>query len=491
MEKREETDGVLPFDFDRNGGCRMMEHSCAVVLAAGKGTRMRSKKPKVLAEVLFRPMLGHVLAACREAGVERICVVTGFGAEQVEAYLQTLGGGVETAYQAEQKGTGHAVMMAREFLQRQLAADPGSDTLVLYGDTPCLSAQVIREAYEHHKNRDSAATIVTTLLDDPTGYGRVIRAGEDVVRVVEQKDATPEEAAVREINSGVYWLKTGHLLSVLDQLRPNNAQGEYYLTDAVGLTIAAGKRVGACCTADSDVVRGANSRKELHALNEIMRMRVIERQMEAGVSFASTDGVIIAPDAQIGTDTVILGGTILKEGVTIGEDCVIGPNTLIQRSEIGDRVKLNAVQCYQSKIHSDVDIGPFVHIRPNSEIRSFVHIGDFVEVKNSTIGEGTGISHLTYVGDSDVGKNVNFGCGVVTVNYDGVRKHRCTIEDEAFIGCNTNLVAPVRVGKSAYTAAGSTITRDVPDYALAIARSRQEEKPGFAAKKLAGRKKKV
>ena len=188
---------------------------------------------------------------------------------------------------------------------------------------------------------------------------------------------------------------------------------------------------------------------------------------------------------------MILGGTIIKDHVVIGEDCVIGPNSLIQKSTVGDRVKLNAVQCYQSRIHSDVDIGPFVHIRPNSEIKSFVHIGDFVEVKNSTIGEGTGISHLTYVGDSDVGKNVNFGCGVVTVNYDGVHKHRCQIEDEAFIGCNTNLVAPVRVGKSAYTAAGSTITKDVPDYALAIARSRQEEKPGFAAKKLAGRKKKV
>ena len=213
--------------------------------------------------------------------------------------------------------------------------------------------------------------------------------------------------------------------------------------------------------------------------------------MENGVSFASTDGVIIAPDVKIGADTVILGGTILKEQVVIGEDCVIGPNTVIQKSEIGDRVKLNSVQCYQSKIHTDVDIGPFVHIRPNSEVKSFAHIGDFVEVKNSVIGEGTAVAHLTYVGDSDIGKNVNFGCGVVTVNYDGVNKHRCVVEDDVFIGCNTNLVAPVHIGKGAYTAAGSTITDDVSEYALAIARSRQTEIEGFAAKKLAGRKKKV
>ena len=465
-----------------------MEHTCAVVLAAGKGTRMKSKKPKVLAELLFQPMLGYVLDACREAGVEDICVVTGFGSEQVEAYLAQRGGSVQTAFQAEQRGTGHAVMMAREFLQGQISAS-GSDTLVLYGDTPCLSAQVIRGAYEQHKRQHNAATVVTARLENPFGYGRILRDGDAIARVVEEKDATEAERAIREINSGVYWFETGHLLSVLEQLRPNNAQGEYYLTDTVGLTIAAGRRVGGYCAEDSDVILGANSRRELYALNEKLRMRIIERHMEQGVCFASTDGVMIAPDAKIGADTVILGGTILKEGVVIGEDCVIGPNTLVQRSEIGDRVKLNAVQCYQSKVHSDVDIGPFVHIRPNSEIRSFVHIGDFVEVKNSTIGEGTGISHLTYVGDSDVGKNVNFGCGVVTVNYDGVHKHRCTIEDEAFIGCNTNLVAPVRVGKSAYTAAGSTITRDVPDYALAIARSRQEEKAGYAAKKLAGRKK--
>jgi bifunctional UDP-N-acetylglucosamine pyrophosphorylase/glucosamine-1-phosphate N-acetyltransferase len=465
-----------------------MKDTCAVVLAAGKGTRMKSKKPKVLAEILFQPMLGYVLETCRQAEVEKVCVVTGFEAEQVEAYLSTWEHmPAETVLQAEQRGTGHAVMMAREFLQENI----GTDVLVLYGDTPYLSAEVIEAAYLQHKRQNNAVTVVTALLQDPTGYGRIIRDGDAIAKIVEQRDATEKEQAVKEINSGVYWFNTAHLLEMLSLLQPNNAQGEYYLTDTIGLTIAAGKRVGGYCAENSDIILGANSRKDLYELNEKMRMSIIYRHMENGVTFASTDGVMISPDAQIGADTVILGGTIIKDHVVIGEDCVIGPNSLIQKSTVGDRVKLNAVQCYQSRIHSDVDIGPFVHIRPNSEIKSFVHIGDFVEVKNSTIGEGTGISHLTYVGDSDVGKNVNFGCGVVTVNYDGVHKHRCQIEDEAFIGCNTNLVAPVRVGKSAYTAAGSTITKDVPDYALAIARSRQEEKPGYAAKKLAGRKKKV
>lgn len=466
-----------------------MENTCAVVLAAGKGTRMKSKKPKVLAEILFEPMLGYVLRTCQKAGINEICAVTGFEAQQVEDYLTGWKDRlcVSTVLQDQQKGTGHAVMMAKEFLEQNRE----KDVLILYGDTPCLSPEVIEDAYRQHKQQNNAATIVTAILENPYGYGRIVRDGDSIIKIVEQKDASPEESKIPEINSGVYWFGAEHLLKMLEQLKPNNTQGEYYLTDTIGLTIKSGKRVGGYCAENSDVVLGANSRKDLYELNEKMRMNIIYRHMENGVSFASTDGVIIAPDAKIGADTVILGGTILKEQVVIGEDCVIGPNTVIQKSEIGDRVKLNSVQCYQSKIHTDVDIGPFVHIRPNSEVKSFAHIGDFVEVKNSVIGEGTAVAHLTYVGDSDIGKNVNFGCGVVTVNYDGVNKHRCVVEDDVFIGCNTNLVAPVHIGKGAYTAAGSTITDDVSEYALAIARSRQTEIEGFAAKKLAGRKKKV
>lgn len=463
-----------------------MNETCAIILAAGKGTRMKSNKPKVLAEILFKPMLGYVIDACQEAEVTDICVVTGHQSEQVEEYLSSVGE-FTVAKQTEQKGTGHAVMMARAFLEQ----NRGKDVLILSGDTPCLNKETIAESYQLHKAEGNEITLVTAVLEDAGNYGRIVRENAKIKKIVERKDAAPEEIAIQEINAGTYWFRVDNLLEVLDLLTTDNAQGEYYLTDTIALTLQKGKAVGGYIAADSDIILGANSRKDLYELNENMRKKVIDKHFQNGVEFVSTDSVYISPDAVIGSDTTIYPGTILKEGVVIGEDCTIGPNTLVQKSTIGNRVKLNSVQCYQSKVHDDADIGPFVHIRPNSEIHHHVHIGDFVEVKNSTIGAGTGISHLTYVGDSDVGKNVNFGCGVVTVNYDGVHKHRCTIKDGAFIGCNTNLVAPVTIGENGYTAAGSTITKDVPDEALGIARARQELKEGFSTKKLAGRKKKV
>ena len=309
--------------------------------------------------------------------------------------------------------------------------------------------------------------------------------------IVEQKDATEEQKQITEVNSGTYWFKAADLLQVLTEIKPNNAQGEYYLTDAVELLLQQGKKAGAYQAEDANVILGANDRKTLYRLNTIAREKILEQHMENGVEFVCTDGVVIGPDVVIGMETQILPGTILKGKTTIGTQCVIGPNSLVKDTTVGDRCVLNTTQAYDSIIHEDVTIGPFVQIRPNCEIHHKAHIGDFVEVKNSTIGAGTAVAHLTYVGDSDVGSNVNFGCGVVTVNYDGVNKHRTTIEDDAFIGCNTNLVAPVRVGKGAYTAAGSTITKDVPDGALGIERAQQTIKEGFATRKLKGRKKKA
>lgn len=463
-----------------------MKETCAIILAAGKGTRMRSNKPKVLAQILFRPMLGYVTSLCQQANISDICVVTGYQSQMVTDYLTTQGE-FTTVEQTEQKGTGHAVMMAENFLNHHR----GKNVLVLCGDTPCLDLQTIQTAHQLHCKENRAVTLITAQLSDPTGYGRVIRQENEIVKIVEQKDASPKELAVCEINSASYWFSVDRLLEVLPKLTSNNAQQEYYLTDCIALIRENGGSIGGYLSPNSDILLGANTRQDLYQLNEKMRWKIIQQHMENGVEFVSTDGVYLSPDAKIGADTVILPGTILKEEVIIGKDCVIGPNTFIQKSTIGDRVKLNSVQCYQSVIHEDADIGPFVHIRPNSEIHHHVHIGDFVEVKNSTIGAGTGISHLTYVGDSDVGKNVNFGCGVVTVNYDGVHKNRCQIGDGAFIGCNTNLVAPVTLGENAYTAAGSTITRDVPAEALGIARAKQVIKPEFSTKKLAGRKKKV
>ena len=270
----------------------------------------------------------------------------------------------------------------------------------------------------------------------------------------------------------------------MDEIKPNNAQGEYYLTDSVFIALNKGKRANAYISENPNVVLGANDRKGLLLLNNIARMAIIEKHMENGIEFNCTDGITIGRDVKIGLGTEILQGTIIKGNTVIGENCVIGPNCLIENCEIGDNVTLNYVQAYESKIEEGAKIGPFVHIRPNSVIGKNVKIGDFVEVKNSNIGENTSIAHLTYVGDSDVGSRVNFGCGCVTVNYDGVNKNRCKIGDNCFIGCNTNLIAPVKLGEGVYTAAGSTITKDVPDYALAIERGELKFREGYSKRKL-------
>lgn len=461
---------------------------CAIILAAGQGVRMRSKKPKVLCEILFTPMLQYVVDACRAANVMEICVVTGYEDQQVRTFLteQYPHDSITTVRQPVQKGTGHAVQMAISFLEGYR----GEDVCILYGDAPCMTAEELSLAHHQHRTLGSAATVVSAAIEDPTGYGRIVREKGALAQIVEEKDATEAQRAICEVNAGVYWFAVDDLLSVLNDLTPQNESGEYYLTDVIDLLRQAGKRVDLYESSDPQIVTGINSRAQQLALNERLRKQELARQCENGVEFLSTDGVVIAANTPIGADTVILPGTIIGSGVTIGEGCTIGPNTFVADSVIGNRVSLNNVQCRSSKIHDDVDIGPFSQLRPGCEIKSTVHIGDFVEIKNSTIGEGSGISHLTYIGDSDVGKNVNVGCGVVTVNYDGVKKDRCVIEDDAFVGCNTNLIAPVRVGEGAYTAAGSTITEDVPAWALALARARQTNKEDHAKKLQQGRKKK-
>lgn len=449
----------------------------AVVLAGGEGKRMRSEKPKVLSEVMFRPMISWVLDACECAKIKHICVVTGYESEQLEAYL---GGRYETVLQQERKGTGHAVMMAQSYLSRFSNAD----VLILYGDAPFIEAQTITAAWERHAQEENSVTVVTAEVEDPTGYGRIVRAGAEIASIVEQKDATEAEKSIREINSGIYWFRGEDLLETLPQLQNNNSQGEYYLTDTISLLIAAGKRAGIYQAENADSILGANDRKGLLMLNEIAKRKIIEKHLEAGVEFLSADGVLIDPDVTIGAGTVIYPNTILKGNTSVGKECVLSNGCVIENCSVGDRARLNAIQAYDSTIGHDVSIGPYTHIRPGTKIHPHVKIGDFVEIKNSEIGEYTAVSHLTYVGDSDVGKNVNFGCGVVTVNYDGTKKSRTTIGDNAFIGCNTNLVAPVKLGDMVYTAAGTTVTKDVPDGALAIGRAPTVIKEGYATKKL-------
>ena len=454
-----------------------MENNCAVILSAGDGKRMKSAKPKALCEVALKPMLSWVISSCESANISDLCLVTGSGSDFIENYYNNQ---YETAFQAERKGTGHAVLMAEKFLKKF----SDGQVLILCGDAPFIDADTITRAYNQHTEQKNAATIITANLPDPTGYGRIIRTANGVSGIVEQKDATESQKAINEINSGAFWFNVSDLLSILGKLSSDNSQNEYYLTETIELLNKENKNVNAFISDNADVVLGANDRKTLHELNEIARKKIFEKHFENGVDIPCTDGIIISPDVKIGADTTILPNTILSGNTVIGQCCKIGPSSCVSDSVLGDNVTLNATQVYESKIHSDVKIGPFSHVRPNSEIKSGVKIGDFVEIKNSVIDEKTSVSHLTYIGDSDVGKGVNFGCGTVTVNYDGVNKYRTTIGDNCFIGCNTNLISPVKLGDYAYTAAGSTINQDVPDGALAIARSKQEIKPDYAFKKL-------
>ena len=454
----------------------------AIILAGGQGKRMKAPIPKPMFKVLGEPMLEWVLGACEQAEIPRICVVTGYEAQQITDYL---GDRCETAYQAERLGTGHAVMQTLPFLKQET----DGNTLVLCGDAPFIDKDTITGALERHMAEHNAVTVITARVPQPFGYGRILRTDSGIAGIIEEKDATDAQRQINEINSGCYWFRTDKLIELLGKITNQNKQQEYYLTDTVGIALNEGLRAGAFCSENPDVVLGANDRKGLLALNTAARNAVLNYHMDNGVGFTCTDGIIIERSVKIGAGTEILPGTILRGHTVIGTNCVIGPNCVIENTEIGDDVRLNTVQAYESRIDAGVKMGPYVHIRPNSHICSGAAIGDFVEIKNSEIGSGTMIAHLAYIGDSDVGRKVNIGCGCVTVNFDGVRKSRCEIGDHAFVGCNTNLIAPVKLGRDCYTAAGSTITTDIPDYALAIDRGTLEIKEGYTLRKFAKKKK--
>lgn len=451
--------------------------NCAVILAGGQGKRMKSNKPKALCEVLFKPMIDWTIDAARSAKVDDICVVTGHLHEMLEEHLA---GETKTVFQAERLGTGHAVMQAVKFIEEFR----GGNTLILNGDCPLMDAETIRGALAYHEKLDNAVTVISAEVENPFGYGRIIRdAGGFLSEIVEEKDASVKQREIKEVNSGAYWFKTDVLLEALSKITNKNKQHEYYLTDCIEIAIKAGLRTSAFAAENSDVVLGANDRIQLLDLNDKLRYKFLQEQMLEGVDIPCSEGIIIGPDVVIGQDTRILPGTVLLGDTKIGKNCVIGPNSYLTDCVVGSDVVLDNVVAEQSKIGSGCDLGPFVHLRPGSKIGKEVHIGNFVEIKNSTIDDGTKVSHLTYVGDSDLGKNINMGCGCVTVNFDGQKKHRTVIGDGTFIGCNTNLISPVKLGKFAYTAAGSTIYEDVPDYTLAIARSRQENKVGWVKDK--------
>ncbi|MEG2174167.1 MAG: bifunctional UDP-N-acetylglucosamine diphosphorylase/glucosamine-1-phosphate N-acetyltransferase GlmU [Oscillospiraceae bacterium] len=455
-----------------------MCHTTAVILAAGDGKRMKSDRPKVCCEVLGKPMLSWVTDACQEAGIlpENLCVVL---SDQPREAKKLVPQGATVAVQQERRGTGHAVMMAETFLKEASARGVG-EVVVLCGDAPLVTPAVLEQALAFHRENDFCVTVLSAELADGAGYGRIARNNGTFVRIVEAADATAEELAIREINAGAYWFKISYLLSVLPWLTDQNAQAELYLTDVVELAPRLGGRAGAFVCLDADIARGANDRQQLAELNRAARARVLDALYAQGVDIPLDDGVLIGPDVHVGRDTTILPGTILKGHVTIGAGCVIGPHTTIIDCDIGNGCTIDASRLEKSCVGNGVRIGPFAQLRPDCVVADDVKIGNFVEIKNSTVGKKTSFAHLTYIGDSNFGAGINVGCGVVTVNYDGKGKYRTTVEDNAFIGCNTNLIAPVRVGKGAYVAAATTVIEDVEPDALAIGRVRQIQKPGMA-----------
>ena len=449
-----------------------MSEVLALVLAAGKGTRMKSALPKVLHRVGGHPMVSHVLNAAQKAGAMRQIVIVGFGAEVVQ---DTLGGQAEFVIQAEQLGTGHAVMQARELL-----AGFSGTVLVLCGDTPLLEGDALAELVAYHHGAGAAATVLTARMPDPAGYGRVIRtdAGQ-VVKIVEQKDATEAERQVNEINTGIYCFDCAALFAALEDITCNNAQGEYYLTDVIGILVSRSQTVGALPVNDFRQTLGINSRVQLAEAEKIIRRRKLRELMEEGVTVMDPDSTFVDGEVTVGVDTVLYPFTWLEGRTVIGSNCLIGPNTRLADTVIGDDVQLHFTYAHDCAIGDRVTVGPYVHLRPKTVLAAGVKVGNFVEVKNTTVGENSKIPHLSYIGDTDMGAGVNIGSGTITVNYDGTHKHRTIIEDNAFIGCNTNLVAPVTVGCEAYVAAGSTITKNVPPAALGVARARQSNLEGW------------
>lgn len=441
-----------------------------LILAAGMSTRMKSKYPKVIHPLCGKPMILWVLEAVLGVA-SRVCVIVGHQAEMVK---QVLPSNVNVAYQKEQLGTAHAVMSAKD------AIDPEDDVLILYGDMPLVRKETLQRIIEAHHSDDYDVTIVSVDMIDPTGYGRIVKdVTGKFVKIVEELDASEEEKKIKEVNTGVYVFRGKKLLEVLPKVNCKNQKKEYYLTDAVGLL----ERVNVYKAESYEDFSGINNRIHLAEVERVQRKRILEKFMLEGVTIVDPLTTYIDADVKIGRDTVIYPMSFIEGQTIIGEDCVIGPMTRIVNCVIESQVSVTRSECVGAHIMSNVSVGPFSRLREGTVLHRNVKIGNFVEVKNSKIGANTKAQHLTYLGDSQIGENVNVGAGTITCNFDGKKKNQTVIEDEVFIGSNTALVAPVRVKKGSFVAAGSTITQDVPEWSLAIARARQENKLGWVLRK--------
>lgn len=449
-----------------------MSEFTALILAAGKGTRMKSELPKVLHKVGGTPMVLRVLTAAEQTGATVSVTVVGFGAEQVQ---QALGPRSQTVIQTEQLGTGHAVLQAEPLL-----AEYNGTIMVLCGDTPLLRAATLQKLLQTHRQSQAQATVLTAIMPNPAGYGRVIRDNSGrVVKIVEQKDASAEEQAVNEINTGIYCFEKSSLFESLAMITADNAQGEYYLTDVIGILARQNRMVAAVPAGEPQETMGINSRAQLAQAEAIVRSRKLAELMDDGVTVMDPASVFVDDSVTVGADTVLYPFTWLEGTTSIGSGCEIGPNTRLQNTQVGDHSVIHFSYVHECQIGNHVTVGPYVHIRPDTILADNVKVGNFVEVKNSQVGPGTKLPHLSYIGDADLGAGINIGCGTITVNYDGKKKHRTVIEDHAFVGCNANLVAPVTIGCGAYVAAGSTITKDVPPDALGVGRARQTNLEGW------------
>lgn len=447
----------------------------AIILAAGEGKRMKSSLPKVLHRVCGQTMLEHVVEAAEASKVDECIVVVGHGAETVKKSLPPH---IKTVLQEKQLGTGHAVMMAYDHLE-----DDGL-VLVLYGDGPLITEKTLNALMEAHAAGGYSATVLTTELSNPHGYGRILRNElNQLKKIVEEKDTSAEEKLIKEINSGTYCFNAKELKEALPLLKNENAQNEYYLPDVLTIIQEKGCQVGLYQIEDYQEIMAVNDRIQLAEVEAVMRKRINLQHMVNGVTMINPEATYIGKKVRIAQDTIVYPGAMITGKTVIGTGCIIGPECQIENSLIEDEVEINRSVIIDSKVGNNSTVGPYAYLRPNSSVGKHVKIGDFVELKNASIGDHSKASHLAYVGDAEVGKHVNIGCGVVFVNYDGKNKHKTIVEDHAFVGSNANLVAPLVVKKNGYVASGSTITKDVPEGALAVARSRQDNKIGWVEKK--------
>lgn len=443
----------------------------SIVLAAGKGTRMKSELPKVLHRVNGQSMISKILNVLKNSGVEENILILGHKKELVLETLKETETLVDYVVQEEQLGTGHAVMSAEEKLKKHKGL-----VLITCGDTPLLTENTIKELVEKHKAEGSAATIMTAVYENPFGYGRIVKERELVKAIVEEKEANEETKAIKEVNAGVYCFDNEKLFNALQNIDNNNEKGEYYLTDVIKILVEAEEKVEAYTVKDNDEILGVNSKLQLSQADKILRMRKNMELMNEGVIMIDPETVYIEERVKVGKDTVIYPNVIIEGDTVIGEECKIFQNCRIEDSKIGNGVRIEASVIEESIVEDRVTIGPFAHLRPKAHLKETVHVGNFVEVKKATLEKGVKAGHLTYIGDAEVGENTNFGAGTITCNYDGKNKHKTIIGKDVFIGSDTKFVAPVQVGDDAIIGAGSVITKNIPDRALGVARARQENK---------------